>query len=260
MIACTVSTELRHRLALALDFDDSVEALRWAARLKNYFGVAKVGLELFSAAGPSAVAALVEEGFQVFVDLKLADIPTTTRKASRVLGALGATYLTVHVSAGPSTLLAAVEGFAEGAERAGLPAPMTLGITVLTSESDAPAELLRSRVRAAAAAGCGGIVCAAPDLAEAIAAGPSLLRVVPGIRLVGGGAHDQGRTATPGEALRAGAESPRNRPSRDSGRRPRRSSRDGHARACLGGGRRGPQLKPGPTAAVARPPAPPLSG
>ena len=83
----------------------------------------KVGLELFSASGPSVVAALVEDGFQVFIDLKLSDIPTTTRKAARVLGALGATYLTVHVSAGPSSLRAGVEGFADGAERGGLPAP-----------------------------------------------------------------------------------------------------------------------------------------
>jgi len=198
--------DLRRRLALALDFDDNVEALRWALRLKNYFGVAKVGLELFSASGPSVVAALVDEGFEVFVDLKLADIPTTTRKAAVVLGAFGARYLTVHVSAGASTLRAGVEGFSEGAERAGLPKPVTLGITVLTSEVDAPAALLRDRVEAAVEAGCGGIVCAAADLAVANEVAPELLKVVPGIRLLGSGAHDQARTATPSQAARAGAD------------------------------------------------------
>jgi orotidine-5'-phosphate decarboxylase len=198
--------ELRRRLVLALDFDDSVVALRWAARLKGSFGVAKVGLELFSASGPSVVAALVEGGFQVFIDLKLADIPTTTRKAARVLGALGATYLTVHVSAGPSSLRAGVEGFAEGAERGGLPAPVTLGVTILTSETEAPPQLLRARFQAAAEAGCGGIVCAARDLAEARTEAPHLLTVVPGIRLAGKGTHDQARAATPGEAARAGAD------------------------------------------------------
>jgi len=206
MIAGTVANDLRRRLALALDFDDSVEALRWAGRLQDVFGVAKVGLELFSAAGPSVVAGLVEDGFQVFIDMKLADIPTTTHKAARVLGALGASYLTVHLWAGPATVSSAVEGFAEGAERAGLPVPVTLGVTVLTSAADAPVELLQHRARVAFEAGCGGIVCAAPDLAVASAVAPELLKVVPGIRLSGDTADDQRRTATPGEAISAGAD------------------------------------------------------
>ena len=207
MIAGTVAAnDLRRRLALALDFDDSVEALRWAGRLKDVFGVVKVGLELFSAAGPSVVAGLVEDGFLVFTDLKLADIPSTTRKAARVLGALGATYLTVHVFSGPATLRAAVEGFAEGAERAALPAPVTLGVTVLTSEAEAPWQVLQERVRAAADAGCGGVVCATSDLAVVNEVAPHLVRVVPGIRLAGAGADDQMRTSTPGVAFRAGAD------------------------------------------------------
>jgi len=206
MIAGAAPNDLRRRLALALDFDDSVEALRWAGRLKDVFGVVKVGLELFSAAGPSVVAGLVEDGFLVFTDLKLADIPTTTRKAARVLGALGATYLTVHVFSGPATLRAAVEGFAEGAQRAALPPPVTLGVTVLTSEAEAPLQLLRERVSAAAEAGCGGIVCAASDLGVANEVAPRLVKVVPGIRVAGAGPDDQMRTSTPGDALRAGAD------------------------------------------------------
>jgi orotidine-5'-phosphate decarboxylase len=198
--------ELRHRLALALDFDDSVLAMRWATRLKDYFGVAKVGLELFSAAGPPVVVELVEAGFKVFVDMKLADIPTTTRKAARVLGGLGASYLTIHTSVGAACLRAGVEGLAEGAEKGGWPEPVALGVTVLTSEVEASADLLRSRVEAAVAGGCGGVVCAARDLAAVKNAGPQLLTVVPGIRLSGGGSHDQARTATPGEAVRSGAD------------------------------------------------------
>src|ERR1017187_3234214 len=83
---------VRQRLVLALDVDDSVLAMRWATRLRPWFGVAKVGLELFSAAGPAVIGALLEGGFRVFVDLKIADIPNTTRKAARVLGALGASF------------------------------------------------------------------------------------------------------------------------------------------------------------------------
>ncbi len=197
---------LHQRLVLALDVDDSVLAMRWAARMKPWFGVAKVGLELFSAAGPQMMAELIEAGFKVFVDLKLADIPTTTRKAARVLGALGASYLTIHTSVGPNALRAGVEGFAEGADQAGLPPPVTLGITILTSELEAPPQLLRARVATARDAGCGGLVCAAADLSETRAVAPGLLAVVPGIRLAGTGTDDQSRFATPTEALRAGAD------------------------------------------------------
>ncbi len=197
---------VRQRLVLALDVDDSVLAMRWATRLRPWFGVAKVGLELFSAAGPSVIGALLEGGFRVFVDLKIADIPNTTRKAARVLGALGVSFLTVHASAGPATVEAAVQGLTEGAERAGLAAPMALGVTILTSEAEAPVDRLRALVAAARDAGCGGIVCAAADLHEVKMVAPGLLTVVPGIRRAGADKHDQGRSATPGQAFRAGAD------------------------------------------------------
>ncbi|MEA2828062.1 MAG: orotidine-5-phosphate decarboxylase, partial [Actinomycetota bacterium] len=92
--------ELRDRLILALDVDDLVAALRLADQLRPWFGVAKVGLELFTAAGPDAVATITDAGFKVFLDLKLHDIPTTVRKSARVVGALGASYLTLHARAG----------------------------------------------------------------------------------------------------------------------------------------------------------------
>jgi orotidine-5'-phosphate decarboxylase len=152
------------------------------------------------------VAELMEAGFRVFVDLKVLDIPTTTRKAAKVLGALGASYLTVHASAGTATMAAGAEGLADGAARAGLPVPAVLAVTVLTSEAEAPGDLVRSRVEAAREAGCGGFICAASDLALAKVVAPGLLAVVPGIRPAGTGRDDQGRAATPGEALLAGAD------------------------------------------------------
>jgi orotidine-5'-phosphate decarboxylase len=197
---------VREKLALALDFDDSVVAMRLASRLREHFAVAKVGLELFSAAGPGVVAELLDSGFRVFVDLKLADIPTTTRKAARVLGALGASYLTVHSSAGPATLRAAVEGFREGADRACLPGGAVLGVTVLTSEPEAPQDVLKARVGSIVDAGCQGLVCAASDLRSVRSMAPGLRAVVAGIRLPGAQGHDQGRPSTPGEALSAGAD------------------------------------------------------
>jgi orotidine-5'-phosphate decarboxylase len=194
------------RLALALDTDDLVAALRMARNLAPWFGTAKVGLELFSAAGPDAVASLANLGYQVFVDLKMFDSPTTVHRASRVVGSLGGRYLTVHAAGGQPMLAAAVEGLAEGAASAGLEVPVVLAVTVLTSESDAPADVLGERVGLAVSAGCGGVVCAATDLAVVRAAGPQLLTVVPGIRPAGGSVDDQRRIATPGAAIAAGAD------------------------------------------------------
>jgi orotidine-5'-phosphate decarboxylase len=198
--------ELRSRLALALDVDDAVEAQRLASQLRPWFGIAKVGLELFSAAGPRIVQTLIDDGYKVFVDLKMADIPNTVRKAARVLGALGVSYLTIHAFAGPVVLRAGVEGLSEGAELAGLELPAALAVTVLTSESDAPRLVIEERVAAAAEARCAGVVCAATEVADAKRIAPRLLAVVPGLRMAGTAFHDQARVATPSEALAAGAD------------------------------------------------------
>jgi orotidine-5'-phosphate decarboxylase len=199
-------TELRDRLALALDVDDIVEAARLARELQPWFGVAKVGAELFAASGPDAVTTIGALGFRIFLDLKLHDIPTQVGRTARVLGALGVSYLTMHASGGVPMLRAGVEGLSEGASRAGLEAPVSLAVTILTSDGGAPPHVFGNRVRAAVEARCGGIVCAAGDVREAKQLAPNLLAVVPGIRLAGGDAHDQARAGTPGAALADGAD------------------------------------------------------
>jgi orotidine-5'-phosphate decarboxylase len=193
-------------LAIALDVDDLVVAMRLAGQLRPFFRVAKVGLELFSAVGPDVITGLRNLDYDVFCDLKLHDIPTTVNKAARVIGALGATYLTVHTSGGVDVLRAGVEGFAEGASRAELAAPTMLGVTVLTSDADASEDVLRRRVRIALDAGCGGVVCSAPDLPVVRSLAPSLFTVVPGIRPEGASNDDQARVATPRAAREAGAD------------------------------------------------------
>jgi orotidine-5'-phosphate decarboxylase len=197
---------VRSRLALALDVDDAVAAARLAKELRPWFGVAKVGLELFSAAGPRVVQTLIDDGYEVFLDLKMADIPTTVNRAARVLGALGVSYLTLHAFLGPTVLRAGVEGLAEGAEKAGLAPPAALAVTILTSDPDAPPHILAKRVAAAVEARCAGVVCAASDVREAKQLAPRMLAVVPGVRPQGSPTHDQARSTTPIEAIAAGAD------------------------------------------------------
>lgn len=201
-----LSPELRAKLALALDVDDLVEAVRLGRQLSPWFGVAKVGLELFTAAGPDAVGAMLDNGFEVFLDLKLHDIPTTVHKAASVCGALGARYLTMHAHGGPDMLAAGVEGLQTGARNAGLDRPIAVAITVLTSDQDAPAHIVPNRLRIAVEAGCGGIVCAGSHLKDVRELSPRTLRVVPGIRAEGGDRHDQPNAVTPELALSEGAD------------------------------------------------------
>ncbi len=201
-----VAGDLRRRMVLALDVDDLVVAERLAKALAPWFATVKVGLELWAAAGPDAVAALRARGFEVMADLKLHDIPTTVGRTARVVGALGVRYLTLHAFGGAVMLQEGTRGLAHGAEEAGLPPPTALAVTVLTSDADAPAHVLPRRVETAMEAGCGGVVCAAADVASVKRLAPRFVAVVPGIRAPRGERHDQARAATPAAALAAGAD------------------------------------------------------
>jgi len=209
-----IPAAVRDRLAVALDVASLDEAVELASRLRPWFSVAKVGLELFSAEGPLAVDALLDEGFRVFLDLKLHDIPTTVGRAARRIGALGVSYATVHAAGGEQMLLAAVEGFEEGwasAVESGHPAPAEasagiLAVTVLTSDPEATAELLGARASLGASTGCLGLVCAAPDLPAVRRWAPGLLTAVPGIRFAESSRDDQARAETPAQAIAAGAD------------------------------------------------------
>ena len=201
-----VPSEIRSRLALALDVDDVVAARRLAADLDEFFGTVKVGLELYTAAGPDVIAGLVANGWDVFADLKLHDIPTTVNKAARVVGSLGVRWLTVHTSGGEAMLQAAVEGLREGAEGLDGPPPGVLGVTVLTSDAEVSSETLKTRASLAVETGCAGIICAAPDLSITEPWADQLTRVVPGTRMPGSETHDQARVLTPQQAINDGAD------------------------------------------------------
>jgi orotidine-5'-phosphate decarboxylase len=197
-----VEEAVRSRLALALDVPDLDQAEQLAKEVAPWFGVAKVGLELYSAAGPEAVARMRALDLDVFADIKLHDIPTTVGRAARVLGRQGVRYLNFHAAGGVEMLRAGVEGLAEGARDAGHPAPIPIAVTVLTSEPDARA--FDERLAYAIAAGCGGVVCSVAEIARVHAVRPDFVTIVPGVRFADGELHDQARVGTPDQVARAG--------------------------------------------------------
>jgi orotidine-5'-phosphate decarboxylase len=196
-----VPDTVRDRLVLPLDVGDLAAAEAMMQRVREWFGVAKVGMELYAEAGPTAFARFQELGYRVFADLKLHDIPNTVRRAARVHGRHGVDFLNFHAAGGVEMLRAAVEGLREGADEAGLRAPVALGVTVLTSDPDATA--FPARLRAAVDGGCDGVVCSAFEVTAARAAG--MMTMVPGIRPSGAARDDQARVATPAAAVADGA-------------------------------------------------------
>lgn len=201
-----VAPTIRDSLAIALDVDDLVEARRLARELQPYFGVAKIGLELFTAVGPDIVGIIADEGYKVFLDMKLHDAPSTVERAARVMGAIGVSYLTLHAFGGAPMLRAGVEGLNEGAARAGLDVPRALAVTILTGDQQAPPHVLGNRVRAAVEGGCAGLVCSAQDVHEAHLLAPRLQMVVTGIRPNGAPEDEFETAATPQAAVEAGAD------------------------------------------------------
>jgi len=197
-------TEVRDRLALALDVGGPADAEAVARRLTPWFGIAKVGLELYAEAGPDVFERLRSLGMAVFADLKLYDIPTTVERAARALGRRGVDFLNFPAAGGAAMLEAGVTGLAEGARDGGHPPPVALGVTVLTSEADVSA--FGVRLEAAVSAGCDGVVCSAREVTVVKARAPHLTTMVPGIRLPGEAQHDQARVATPADAIGQGAD------------------------------------------------------
>jgi len=203
--------EARKRLIVALDVPDAAAAADLVNRLERTCCWFKVGLELFTAAGPAVVEPLVARGHSVFLDLKFCDIPNTVAGAVRSAAGLGVRMLTVHASGGPSMLEAAQAAIQDLKEP-----PQLLAITVLTSIDQtqasavgldrSPSKQVELLARMGLTAGLTGFVCSPQEVAALRAmTGEEGVLVVPGIRPHGAQAGDQKRVATPAEALRQGA-------------------------------------------------------
>jgi orotidine-5'-phosphate decarboxylase len=195
-------------IAVALDAHDLETASAWATAVEPHVSTLKIGLELFCRFGPQAVAS-VRGGSRIdlFLDLKIHDIPNTVAAAVRSVARLRPTYLTVHALGGRAMIEAAAEQLPDGKITA---------VTLLTSLDDsdltefgitgALGDAVRRLAVMSVSAGARAIVCSAREVAAVRAeVGPDVTLITPGVRTVGADAHDQARVATPEQALSDGA-------------------------------------------------------
>jgi orotidine-5'-phosphate decarboxylase len=207
---------VRNPIIVALDVPSAEEALTLAREVAPFVGAFKVGKELFVAAGPDFVRQLRATGASVFLDLKFHDIPNTVAKAVAAATRLDVQMLTIHCSGGSEMMRAAEQSAQATAKELGRPAPLVLGVTVLTSmdaaslaelggETDVAAQVERL-AKLAAASGLRGLVCSPlelPRLRQVLP--PTMQLVTPGIRTGAEKADDQKRTLSPRQAMEAGA-------------------------------------------------------
>ncbi len=208
----------KNKLIVALDVDSTGRALELVALLRNSVGMFKIGMQLFTAAGPDIVRQVIARGGPVFLDLKYHDIPNTVRLAGVEATRLGVTLFNIHASGGTEMMKRTAEAVAETASREGLARPKVLGVTLLTSldkhalaqvgihaESDS---LVSTLARVSADCGLDGVVASAREiqLVRQALSRSDFLIVTPGIRSTQSADDDQRRTMTAGEAVRAGAD------------------------------------------------------
>lgn len=204
------------RLIVALDVPDMNQVKNLVEKLGDSVSYYKVGMELYYSTGREVIAYLRSLNKDVFLDLKLHDIPNTVAQSLRVLTELGASMLNIHASGGLAMMKAASQAVANKAAQLGISRPALIAVTVLTSIDAADWANLRHDMsikehvvhlaKLAQSAGIDGVV-ASPQEAEAIraACGEKFIIVTPGVRPQGAAINDQSRIATPLEALKKGA-------------------------------------------------------
>lgn len=210
--------ESKERLIVALDYPDLPAALAMARRLADSAGMFKVGLELFNAAGPAAIESIRKLGPSVFYDSKLYDIPNTVAGAAAAIARMGVSMFNIHALGGTNMMAAARTAAVGAAAEAGLPPPLVIAVTIVTSLGDSevrgelglPEDASGAAVRLATLAreaGLDGVVASVREVAEIKrACGKKFLTVTPGIRPAWAAKADQSRVATPTEAIQAGSD------------------------------------------------------
>ena len=211
------SKQPSERIIVALDVDNPSRAVELAQMLKGHVGYFKIGLQLFTAAGPNIVKKLLDEDCKIFLDLKLHDIPNTVARASVEAGRLGVHMITLHTLGSETMMKQAHETVLEYANRESWHPPKMLGVTILTSMDqtaltsigiDYPLEReVLKLAKSAQKAGLDGIVCSPLELHFLKQhKKPNFVFVTPGIRNAESDKNDQVRTVTAGEALTLGAD------------------------------------------------------
>jgi orotidine-5'-phosphate decarboxylase len=207
---------MRNPIIAALDVPNAEAALKLASQIAPVVGAFKIGGELFTGAGPDIVRRVRNTGAAVFLDLKFHDIPNTVARAVASATRLDVQMLTIHTSGGLEMMRAAEKSAQDTAKLLGLPSPLVLGITVLTSLDNAAlgeigiqpdtARQVERLANLAVKAGLRGLVCSPLEIAALRKILPASIQLVtPGIRTGAEKADDQKRTLTPREALQAGA-------------------------------------------------------
>ena len=208
--------KIKNPIIVALDVPSAEQALKLAALVAPAVGAFKIGKELFVSAGPDIVKRVRATGAQVFLDLKFHDIPNTVAKAIAAATRLDVQMTTIHTSGGSEMMRAAEKSAQDTAKSLGLPAPLVLGVTVLTSstnetltelgiEADTEKQVLRL-AQLAVQSGLRGLVCSPLEIAALREILPTHIQLVtPGIRTGAEKADDQNRTLSPREAMQAGA-------------------------------------------------------
>lgn len=199
------------RIVIALDFATAEDARALLHKLDPGHCRVKIGKELFTSCGPVFVQEVMEMGFDVFLDLKFHDIPSTVAKAVAAASSLGVWMVNVHASGGSKMMRAAREAADSCVHR-----PLLIAVTVLTSQSQAdllevgvsisPAQQVLRLATLAQASGMDGVVCSAEETAMLRAhLGDQFCLVTPGIRTEGDDANDQKRIVTPVDAILEGS-------------------------------------------------------
>ena len=209
-------TGMKNPIIVALDVSNAEVALALAAEVALAVGAVKIGSELFTSAGPDIVRRMRDKGATIFLDLKFHDIPNTVAKSVAAATRLGVEMLTVHTSGGLEMMRAAEMAAQQTALEMGRPAPLVLGVTVLTSMDtaalgevgcvDEAGKQVERLAALATRAGLRGLVCSPREIrALRGLIPPETQLVTPGIRTGAERPDDQKRTLTPQEAMEAGA-------------------------------------------------------
>jgi orotidine-5'-phosphate decarboxylase len=208
----------KDKLIVALDVDNADRALELFDALRDSVGMFKIGMQLFTAAGPDVVREIISRGGRVFLDLKYHDIPNTVAMAGIEATRLGVSIFNVHASGGSEMMKRTAAAVAETAQRENLSRPRVIAVTVLTSAdqqtlgqlgiTEGTESVVRRLAALAGESGLDGVVASAHEIKrirETVLT-PEFLIVTPGVRKAGSAADDQRRTMSAGEAITAGAD------------------------------------------------------